>query len=169
MKHVKFIFAVIFIFCVSNASYAQKGKFWLDVKTNVSQYGDNKNHLEVAASLGYNFTERLYANVTVEDAITMFEENGVKDHYKNGTLGLGLGYKVFTFGNASIDLRANGGMTLNNEAWKYFYYDGGVYLRRRIGIVTPSIGFGVRYYDSRNDNFKGHLRAYASLGCSIDF
>ena len=139
------------------------------IATKASLYGHDNRHLELGVALKYNLSDRFYAKIAAETGIVLFDKDGIKDHYENYTLGLGAGYRIVKYTRLGIDADVSGGLSLKNSPWKYFYYDGSVNFWFRQGIIKPTFGFGVRYYDSRNDNFDNHLRFYVSIGFALSF
>lgn len=145
--------------------HAQKGEVMSDFATQVSQHGSKYSHTDISCMLSYNFSSKIYGGLKIEDALAMTEIDGIKDHHKNFTIGTTWGVRMFKLDeNLNVDLRAGLGTTVGGEDWKYIYYDGGLFLNRRYGCVVPSVGFGVRYYDSYNKANDSRLRGYVSLG-----
>lgn len=145
------------------ASGHVKDDIWMSGETHLSAYGRDKKHFEVAYTLGYNFTDRFFVGLNLEEAVTLFDSDGVKDHYVSPTAGARLGYEVLK----CLDVVAGAGLTCDDEAFKYVYYDGMLRLKGNYKRVIPSIGFGFRYYDAMGGRFENHWRMYVSLGCSV--
>lgn len=165
-KVIRTTILVLFM-CFQSAAYGQKGAVWSGVDTQLSKYGSEYKHVEVSYSLGYNFTEKFYAALKLEDSMLLVKREGDKDYGNNATLGLAAGYNIMKVEEAKLDIRAAVGSTLLNKDWKYLYYDGCLLLKRCYGRATPSVGFGLRYYDTYNNVYKNQLRFYVALGCSV--
>lgn len=170
MKGIKFLFALLFMFGIEAFASAQskKGEIWSGVDTHLSAFGGNsKRHVDISYTLGYNVSNRFYAALNLGDAVSLFEKGVEKDHYMNITGGGEIGYDLFLLGKTSVSLQGGAGVTLDNKAWKYVYYDIMMNFGHRMDNVIPTIGYGVRYYDSMTRHFSNHARFYVSLGCIV--
>lgn len=99
----------------------------------------------------------------------LFEIDNAKDHYLNTTVGGKVSYSFLSIENTKISLKGMVGTSLSNKNWKYTYYDGGVFIEGGKESTKPFVGFGYRYYDSRNDLFSNYSTFYMSLGFSFEF
>lgn len=158
---------ILLLFLVQSEAFSQKGTVWSGFDTQLSKYGSNYKFVEVAYKLGYNFTDKLYANLRIEDAMMFVNEDDVRYNSNNCTLGVNVGYELFRQEEMHVDARIGAGSTILNKDWKYMYYDGCLLLTRTYDKVTPSVGFGARYYDSYNGMFKNRFRAYVIMGFAI--
>lgn len=54
-----------------------------------------KRHLEIAYTLGYNFTNRFSTKRSIEDTVSLFNIEENKDHYMNVVCGEKFSYIAF--------------------------------------------------------------------------
>lgn len=159
---------LIFILFVNTGMYGQseKGDFWSSIEARSSAFsGKGKRHVEVAYSLGYNITNRFSAAINLEDAVSLFEIEGEKDHYMNAVGGGKFIFKAFKRKNTDYGIECGAGATLDDKAWKYAYYDISVFTSHPIGKVRTFVSYGYRYYDSMSRSFGNHWRFRISIGC----
>lgn len=146
---------------------AQQGKISAGMDVHVSAYDKAFAPMELGVDLGYNFTDRLKAGVRFEDAYAHVEADGAKFYEDNTTCGLFAAYDVLCAKPAiRLTLKAGGGTSLKDDAWKYNYYDGGIYLQKALKDARIFLGFGARYYDSRGESIGHKWRAYCAIGFS---
>lgn len=158
--------AMLFISIATTAS-AQQRKISVGLDTRVSAYDKAFAPLELGVDLGYSFTDRLKAGVRFEDAYAHVEIDGAKFYEDNTTCGLFAAYDVLRTKPAiRLTLKAGGGTSLKDDAWKYNYYDGGIYLQKALKNASIFLGFGARYYDSRGEAIGHKWRAYCAIGFS---
>ncbi len=162
------LFVVTLFFCTSASGQTKKGDVWSGVGARLSAFGGKeKQHVELAYTLGYNFTDRFSSGIVLEDAVSLFENDGAKDHYMNVVGGAKLAYKVLQFSKSAYSLQGGAGATLDNQAWKYVYYDLSMSVSHPVGKVEATIGYGFRYYDSMRHSFGNHWSFYISFGCVL--
>lgn len=165
MRRIIFIIGMTLGMCFCVCARGQvKNDIWSEVSTHLSMYGSSNNHMEVSYTLGYNFTERFAAGLNLEESVTLFKIDSEKDHYVNTTIGAKLSYDIF---KKLIAIQAGSGVTCDNKPWKYLYYDAMICFKTEIGKVVPTLGLGIRYYDSMSKSFGNYFRGYVSLGCIV--
>lgn len=168
MKKTKMkLIAAICLMMVSVSAFAQKQDIQVGVNTHISTYDKEFAPLEVAAEVGYGFTDCFSAGLRVEQAYAHVDKDGAKTYNDNTTLGLVAKGDVVKFGNSGLlSLKGAVGSTLKNGTgdWKYWYYDGGLLVCSTKGATRPELGIGVRYYDGRGDGSGNKFRVYLSLG-----
>lgn len=166
-KFIWILLPLLFL-CTSLFGQMKKGDMWSGVDARLSAFsGNGKRHVEIAYTFGYNFTDHFSAGLNLEDAVSLFDIEGNKDHYMNVVGGAKLVYEAFKLGKSHFNFHAGAGATLDNQAWKYVYYDLSVIIGRPVGKVVTTVGYGFRYYDSMSRSFGNHLRFYISLGCIV--
>ena len=163
----KFVFTISVLLascaCTHLSAQMKAKDLWSSVDTRISGYGHNENHYEVSCTFGYNFTNSFSVGLVLDEAVSLFKKDGIKDHYVNSAIGAKVSYDVLKV----ISFQAGSGITYDNKPWKYAYYDAMICFKEELGKVIPTFGFGMRYYDSMAKAFSNHLRAYVSFGCVV--
>lgn len=88
-----------------------------------------------------------------EHTIALFNINVNKYYYKNNVLEAKIGYTFLNILDLSMSAACGIGDNLQNNNWKYSYYDAGIYAYIGHNIIRPCIGVLLRKYDSHNNNF----------------
>ena len=150
---------------MSTSVLAQRGEITSGLHSRLSQYDKDFRPYEICFDFGYYFTDRFFGNIRFENAVALFDIKGTESHYVNGIYGFNLGYRIVKFDGGVLDVRVGfGDSMIKKRDWKYMYYDAGINVNLGTAKVKPSLGLGVRFYDSRNNNYKDYTRAYLSLG-----
>lgn len=121
---------------------------------------------------GYEFVPRLYVLGRLEVVTGLYEKDGERTWSQAGNLGAGLGYRLLGAKPSKrgvadcLDLRVLAGASVGHATWKQTFYDAGLewYCRGRRFSVTPTIGLGYRYVDSRTTGVRNYGSAYLSIG-----
>jgi hypothetical protein len=149
--------------------YAQKNTIIAGLHTHISQNGTDFQPMELGLDAGYNITDDFFVNLRYEHAVALFTIDNTDSHYAYGTYGSYLGYKIIKFDGGVVDLRAGlGDCTSKKEDWKYSYYDFGINFNAGRERTKPTLGLGVRFYNSKNDIYKDYTRVYMSLGFTFN-
>lgn len=158
----------LLLYCTGMAGQAKKGEFWSMVNARVSAFsGAEKKHMELTYTTGYNITDRFSVGVSLEDAVTLFNLDGKKDHYMSPVAGGMIGYDLVRHKKTILNVCGGAGATLDNQAWKYVYYDASIGIAHPTGKVVTSVSYGCRYYDTMGHAFANHCRFYVAVGCLI--
>ncbi len=167
MKKPVFFFLVVLLSGITDRSYAQKfgdGTGMFEIPVSLS---GNKEFIpmEWSVDIGCYMTDWLAVVAKGDTFVGLFNENNVRSYSLSSALGGGLNFDVLKRGRNTLSVRAFCGATLGRADWKYTYYSGGVYFSRGNGDIKPTIGLGVKYYDTNKGyDFDDYLRVYLSLG-----
>jgi hypothetical protein len=162
----KTILILIFLLCgICGVLAQEKGAYHAGFDTQFSLYGNSGlKPVEMGIDLGYNFTNWLDGSIRFEESIGLFEANHVKSYALSEAIGGVVGFNVFKSNAGTLTLKTSIGGTVGHNDWRYLFYSGGVYFNFGNTKIKPSLGFGVRYYDSKTDAVNNYLRFYCSLG-----
>lgn len=122
--------------------------------------------LEFTADIGLNTTDWLAVFGRFDLSAGMFDIDGCKTYQYTNAAGVSCVFKAIKTKYGDVSVKLSGGATVSSEKWKYSYYVGGVYFDMgRDWIVKPTLGIGVKYYDTyKTSPFKDYLRFYLSFG-----
>lgn len=153
----------------TNSFYEKMQKqMYINVATDVSTQSKGYNTLGVDIQMGWKLTPNLLAYAVCNGGRTLYEKDEIKDHMQHCNIGGGLGYRQKLSGdNESIDFKASVSTSVGKNSWKNTAYDAGVFYRFASRGVSPQLGLGYRYYDSRTSGVKDHGCIYASIGFSL--
>ena len=91
MKKKDFLWVFLLLFPVT--VFAQKGAVRSDLSVQSAGLSKGFSSIELCYDvIGYNFTDRLYANLRYEHSTTLFKEDGTKTYARNHTEGINVGY-----------------------------------------------------------------------------
>lgn len=157
-------------FAQSTSSFYEKmqKQLYVNVAADVSTRSKGYNTLGVDIQMGWKLSPNFLAYAVCNGGRTLYEKDEVKDHMQHCNLGGGLGYRQKLSGeHESIDYKASVSTSVGNNGWKNTTYDVGVLYRFPSRGVSPQLGIGYRYYDSRTSGVKDHGCVYASIGFSL--
>lgn len=143
---------------------AQSKGFTGGFNTNISTFSDEFKSFEFKVNLGYYIFPDFFAAFNFEESVGLFNLDNTKRYVINETFGGLLGYNIYRFEAGVIDVKAGVGTSINSKDWKFTYYDGTVSLNIGKSSFRPSIGLGVRYYDSRNSLYKNYFNFFVTFG-----
>ncbi|WP_315391093.1 hypothetical protein [Prevotella denticola] len=84
MKKKDFLWVFLLLFPVT--VFAQKGAVRSDLSVQSAGLSKGFSSIELCYDvIGYNFTDRLYANLRYEHSTTLFKEDGTKTYARNHT------------------------------------------------------------------------------------
>ena len=87
MKKKDFLWVFLLLFPVT--VFAQKGAVRSDLSVQSAGLSKGFSSIELCYDvIGYNFTDRLYANLRYEHSTTLFKEDGTKTYARNHTEGI---------------------------------------------------------------------------------
>lgn len=140
--------------------------------------GTTKQHdvqsIRMGLNVGYEFVTRVYTFVHVENNLALQKTEGTRTFFNSPVIGGGLGYRLFG-GNGGkresgtrdcLDLRIMAGCSVGNCDWKQTIYDAGFqyYFKGSRMTISPTIGLGYRFTDSRTTGLRDQHALYASIG-----
>lgn len=153
---------------IATVAFSQKEDIRVEIHTQGSVLYKEFRPYEISCDIGYNITDRFFVNVRGESTIALFKIDGTKNHYTNAAYGINAGYTFLKNDLCNIDARIGFGDNMRRKQdWKYNYYDGSVYAHLGKSKVKPSIGIGVRHYNSRNSIYKDYTRFFVAIGLSF--
>lgn len=176
MKRI--VFATMLMLGVSTGiSHAQSftDRLHFEVSEGVACRHNNIRQFDTSFKLGVDISKRLYAFAAYEGNVALYSKNDVRTYFSGGSLGGGLGFKLMNDANfpLAFDLRVmaltslGGSKWLGGEDWKRTNYDASLvmYLNsNKKHYITPVLGLGYRYTDSRTVGLKNMGNIYASIG-----
>lgn len=166
----RYLTCLILLMALPTAAGAQgKGTIIAGFEAPVSLYG--KTGLKTAewsAEVGYNITDWLYAAARGDISIGMFDNDGAKSHQLTETGAAVLGFNFLRRNYGVYTLKASAGANGCGEEWHYMYYSCGAYFHYGSSRIKPFLGVGVKFYDSRNNNYKDYMRVYISFGFRLN-
>lgn len=161
---------LMLLLTVSVVGYAQKGKFRSTYQVQRAGVENNFRSIELCCDvIGYNITDRLYANLRYENATALFKENGLKTYAHNHAEGVNVGYDFIQKESHSIGVQAGVGTSAwwKSTDWDYNYYDVVAYADLGSCKVKTRFSLGVRFYDSRDTQYKNRFTLVGSIGFRI--
>lgn len=136
--------------------------------TNMSIVNKDFRAINLEANLGYRFAKDLFLVSKFETATALFNTNEGDKNYTTATAGVFLRYNIYQFNTGLLDIRGGWGASILKTDWSYLYYDGGVFLNVSNLAYKPTIGLGVRYYDSYKNTHKDDIKVYMSIGFTFN-
>ena len=120
--------------------------------------------MEFTADVGLNVTNWLAITGKFDTTAGLFDIGGVKSYELTESAGVRFAFKVLKTKYGTLSLNASGGSTLGNPDWKYTYYSGGCYFNMGKGKIKPTLGAGLKYYDTRKkSNLDNYMKVYFSF------
>ena len=167
---MKKLLLVVVLAALGSNSWAQyKGTFAYRFDTQFSLFQGSLKTVEIGMiNFGYHITDRFYAGLRNEVSIGLFDpnNNGEETSWKAAeNLGAVLEYNI---GGPTLRISAGTTPGGKKDDWKYTYYSGGIYIQGR-HTVSPSIGIGLRYYDSHTKMFDDYFRIFISVGFNVNW
>lgn len=155
-----------------------KSKVWDRLIFNPQLSAGFKQHdvqpMIIGANIGYEFVPRFYAFIRAEGVYGLYENDGTRTWAKSNNLGGGLGFRLLGGKEAKgtgnfkdgLDLRLMAGTSVGHASWKQTFYDAGLqyYLRGSRFAISPTLGLGYRFTDSRTNAMRDMHTVYVSLG-----
>lgn len=164
MKKLITIVITLSVF-ILNTNAQEKGTYTVGFESQMSLYGDSGlKTVELNIDLGYNITNHLSAWVRFEESIGLFNVSDTRNYKTSEVLGGVIGFNALKTDVGILTVKAAAGGTVGGNDWKYAYYQGGVYFNFTRHKIKPTLGFGVRYYDSNSSAFKNYCRFFTSIG-----
>ncbi len=155
---------------VSCHRLCQKGAVRSDLSVQSAGLSKGFSSIELCYDvIGYNFTDRLYANLRYEHSTTLFKEDGTKTYARNHTEGINVGYDFEQKEDYRIGLQAGIGTSAwwKSTDWKFNCYDATVYVEFGSCKVKPRMNLGVKFYDSRDSQHKNRWTFLTGIGFRI--
>ena len=168
MKKKDFLWVFLLLFPVTVNS--QKGPVRSDLSVQSAGLSKGFSSIELCYDvIGYNFTDRLYANLRYEHSTTLFKEDGTKTYARNHTEGINVGYDFEQKEDYRIGLQAGIGTSAwwKSTDWKFNCYDATVYVEFGSCKVKPRMNLGVKFYDSRDSQHKNRWTILTGIGFRI--
>lgn len=167
------ILIIILTLALASVQAQEKGTYTVGFETQASLYGGSSElkSVDLGFDLGYNVTDWLTTSLRFKQSVGLFNIDKVKSYQTSGVWGvLGgvLGFNVYRSDVGTLTLKASVGATVGKNDWKYTYYSGGAYFNMTKQKIKPTIGFGVKYFDSQADAFDDYLRVFVSLGVRLN-
>lgn len=175
MKKI-FLFALFFVSLISvyaqdkTATKPLSDKIYINISSDCMLKSKDFSSMGVDFSIGWKFNQHFYVYVVENSAMNLLENKSlnVKDFKASNNLGGGLGYRFFMeSGLKALDFKIATSTTVGNSKWKYTSYETGLFYRFLSRGLSPQIGLGYRYNDSRTSDFKSHGNLYGSIGFSF--
>lgn len=164
MKKI-FISIIFLCTCFLTVHAQEKNTYTFGFETQTSLYGDSGlKSMEFSADLGYNITDWFSAWIRGETSVGLLDIDHVKNYQISDVLGGVVGFNLLRIKEGSLTIKASAGGTVGGDNWKYAYYSGGVYFNFTRAKIKPTLGLGVKYYDSSSKSFDNYFRFYASFG-----
>lgn len=113
--------------------------------------------------------KHVYLGADMSNQIEALRNNGIHSNYRTTLLGLECGYQWQCKDKSLDDLRFVFSLPLNRNEYRYFLYELGYYSTGNQAFGDFTLGGGIRFFDSRNKNYKDKLGVFLTLGYTIAF
>lgn len=165
----KFIYATIFLLVSATAqihaqTFMDRIHFEFSAGTGIKNNGIKP--VDFSFKSFVEFISISYLFVTVEDNISLYNENGTKNYFKGASIGGGLGVKLLnhTKSNHALDIRAKALSSVGCPAWKRSSYDLSLAWYIKSYRFSPIVELGYRFIDSHTSGLGNYGNAYLSIG-----
>lgn len=149
-----------------------KEKFFLHELVSTSSRQHNMKPVQNDLILGWQITNKLSVFADYQAMLGLYNADGTRNYYRSRSgLGGGFGYEIANIRKAiGIDVRALATTTVGSPDWKYTQYDIGFIFydyRNHQRFLSPVIGIGYRFTDSRTAGLRNLSNIYFQMGFDI--